>query len=48
VQRHAYRYNLVILVVLRKFCRVIALITVNNKHIVGIYSARLCMPVKVL
>jgi hypothetical protein len=48
VQRHIYRYNLVILAVLRKFCRVIALVTVNNQHIVGTNSVRLYIPVKVL
>jgi hypothetical protein len=48
VRRHAYRYNLVILAVLREFCRVVALVTVNNQHTVGTNSARLCMPVKVL
>jgi hypothetical protein len=26
VQRHVYRYNLIILAVLREFCRVVALI----------------------
>jgi hypothetical protein len=48
VRRHAYRYNLVILAVLLEFCRVVALVTVNNEHTVGTHSARLCMPVKVL
>ena len=48
MQRHVYRYNLVILTVLRKFCRVVALITVNNQYTVGTNSARLYIPVKVL
>ena len=48
MRRHAYRYNLVILAVLREFCRIVALVIIDYQHAVGTNSARLCMPVKVL
>jgi hypothetical protein len=48
VRRYIKGYNLLILAVLLEFCRVVALITVNNQYIVGTNSARLYMPVKVL
>jgi hypothetical protein len=35
VQRHAYRDNLVVLAVLLELEGVIALIAINNKHVVG-------------
>jgi hypothetical protein len=41
VRRHAYRDNLVILVVLLELEGVVALIAINNKHVVGANSTSL-------
>jgi hypothetical protein len=41
VQRHAYRDNLIVLIVLLELEGVVALIAINNKHVVGANSTSL-------
>jgi hypothetical protein len=48
VRRHAERDNLVILAVLLKIERVVALVAVNNKQACCANSTLLCVPIKVL
>jgi hypothetical protein len=48
VRRHADSNNLVILIVLLEIKRVIALMAVNNKQLIGAYNSPLYMLVKVL
>jgi hypothetical protein len=48
MRRHADSNNLILLIVLLKCERVIALIAVNNKQLISAYNLPLCMLIKVL
>jgi hypothetical protein len=48
VRRHTDSNNLVILIVLLEIKRVIALMAVNNKQLIGAYNSSLYILVKVL
>jgi hypothetical protein len=48
VQRHVDSNNLILLIVLLEYKRVIALIAVNNKKLISIYNSSLYMLIKVL
>ena len=48
MRRHIDSNNLIILIVLLEFERVVALIAVNNKQLISAYNLALCMLIKVL
>jgi hypothetical protein len=48
VRRYIESNNLVLLIVLLEFKRVIALIAINNEQIIASYSPPLCIRIKVL
>jgi hypothetical protein len=48
VRRHTDSNNLVLLIVLLEYERVVALIAINNEKLISAYNSLFCMLIKVL